>query len=92
MSNVKYLSDSFSEFRVSRKPLEFHLRGVQQTQTGYGSRLTSQYMVSLIRCGRRVTYRVYYTCYSNVASHWVTIAGKRYYLRDGDLDSCERTY
>jgi hypothetical protein len=47
-------------------PLEWQKLGLQQTRSGYGSKLTTEYMIHF--CGRM--RRVYATCFSNVASHW----------------------
>lgn len=59
---------------VKHDPLWWHDQGLHQTATGYGSKLTSPYKVRFL--GR--WYRVYYTCYSNVASHWIVARGEKY--------------
>jgi len=57
-------------------PLWWHEQGLQQTTTGYGSKLTTPWMVE--HNGRR--YRVYATCWSNAASHWIQTKSKKLYL------------
>lgn len=55
---------------------EWMRRGLQQTATGYGRRLNTGRKISY--CGR--AYRLYATCFSNVASIWFTVRGKRIYV------------
>ena len=55
-------------------PLEWQKRGLRQTATGYGSKLTTHYKVPFN--GKQ--YRVYATCFSNCATLWFTVNGKRY--------------
>lgn len=87
---VKYLED-FQLFRSTPKgarmtPWGLWLPG--QNQYGYGSKITTDLM--LIHKGRK--YRVYGICWSNSASHYVTIKGERYFLptvfSDEVLDKC----
>jgi len=59
------------------KPLWWHEQGLTQTATGYGRKLTTRHQA--LYNGR--WYRVYATCLSNVASHWIMSKGKRLYLR-----------
>jgi len=54
-----------------------------QAPGGYGSRITTDRV--LVYPGSNRKYRVYATCYSNVASHWITKGGARLYLRDCDI-------
>lgn len=58
-------------------PLVWQERGLQQTASGYGAKLTTQHKISYN--GR--LYRIYATCYSNVASHWFTANKQRIYIR-----------
>jgi len=44
---------------------------------GYGSKITTIYKVPFN--GR--LYRVYATCFSNVASHWILSKGKKLFIR-----------
>lgn len=61
---------------VKHDPLWWQEQGLQETATGYGSKLTSPYKVFFL--GR--WYRVYYTCHSNVASHWIKAQGETYFF------------
>lgn len=53
------------------KPLAWQLKGLQQTSTGYGSKLTSRYMIMFE--GR--LRRLYVTCFSNSSTHWFMLRG-----------------
>jgi len=57
-------------------PLDWMKRGLQETSSGYGGKLTSAYKVSF--CGK--LYRLYSTCYSNLASHWFTVKGEKIFV------------
>lgn len=78
MERVNYLGDiKGDEFTIfTAAAPKFYSR------TGYGSKIPTQYMV---RFGGR-EYRVYAICFSNCASHYITIKGVRYYLHDYDMD------
>ena len=58
------------------KPLWWHLKGLTQTATGYGRKLTTPWKVK--HNGR--LYRVYATCYSNAATHYILPGGEPLYL------------
>ena len=58
------------------KELWWHKKGLTQTTTGYGNKLTTRHMIRY----KNRNYRVYAICHSNCASHYVTIKGRRYYL------------
>ncbi len=58
-------------------PLAFHLAGLMQTATGYGSKLITDYK---IRHNNRL-YRVYACCYSNVSTFYICVKGKSVPLR-----------
>lgn len=73
---VDYLE---GDYQLIDKPLAWQLRGLQETATGYGAKLTSGRVVRLADGRER---RVYVTCYSNNCSAWITLGGKRLYLRD----------
>lgn len=79
---VQYLSDYVSTpyTRVDR-PLWWHEQGLQQTASGYGSKLTSRYCVQLAD-GR--VRRIYVTRYGNAGSAWIMLDGKRFHLHDTD--------
>lgn len=70
-----YFADS-TENSLFVNELAWQKRGLQQTSTGYGSKLTSRYMINFEGKLRRI----YQTCYSNVASSWFTYQGKRIYV------------
>lgn len=57
-------------------PLAWQKLGLQQTATGYGSKLVTEWMISY--CGK--LYRVYATCYSNAASHWFVAKGRKIFI------------
>tara|TARA_R110002020_G_scaffold308903_1_gene524475 strand:+ start:456 stop:731 length:276 start_codon:yes stop_codon:yes gene_type:complete len=57
-------------------PLWWHKRGLQQTASGYGLKLTTRYKV---RHNGRL-WRVYATCISNAASHWILVKGQKLHL------------
>jgi len=65
------------EYMIQEKPLWFHKLGLMQTATGYGSKLRSSKMVKIQNRMRRI----YYICWSNVATHYVIVRGKKYILR-----------
>jgi hypothetical protein len=48
--------------------------GLQETVSGYGKKLTSPYKVHFLGRWRRV----YYTCFSNTATHYVIVKGEKY--------------
>lgn len=51
-------------------------RGLQETASGYGRRLNTGRKISFN--GRE--YRLYATCYSNVASVWFTVKGRKIFV------------
>lgn len=77
-SPIEYLDDRYPGYELRDRPLPWQLRGLQQTASGYGARLTSGYMARLPDGRMR---RVYVTQFSNAGSAWVTVDGRRYYLR-----------
>lgn len=58
------------------KPLDWQKRGLQESRTGYGAKLTSAYMVQF----NFKLYRIYHTCYGNSSSAWFKAAGKRIHV------------
>lgn len=58
-------------------PLWYHKKGIMQTATGYGPKLTT---VNKIRHNGR-QYRVYASCFSNVASLYILTKQGKLYLR-----------
>ncbi len=59
------------------KPLWFHKRGLMQTATGYGSKLSTPYMV---RHNNR-NKRVYCSCFSNCGTLYIMSMGKKLIIR-----------
>ena len=70
-------------YSVTIKQLWWQKQGLQQTATGYGSKLTTEYMLHLPE--RKQPYRVYAVCWSNAASFYILKAGNRLFLRDWEL-------
>lgn len=62
-------------FTAHSKPLDWQNRGLQQTASGYGRKLTTSIVVRLE--GEKKTRRVYCTCYSNSGSLWIVLNGRR---------------
>ena len=54
------------------KPLDWQLKGLQETASGFGGKLTTRYMINYK--GR--LRRVYSCCYSNNGTLYVKIKGK----------------
>lgn len=71
---MKYIEDATVEYH----PLPWHEAGLSQTATGYGLKLTTPYKA---RYKGRL-YRVYSTCVSNAASHWIVSKGQKIHLRN----------
>jgi hypothetical protein len=61
------------------RQLWYHKRGLQQTASGYGSKLTTHYMIKL----NNRLYRVYCMIYSNSGTLYIISKGVRYIL---DID------
>jgi hypothetical protein len=59
-------------------PLWWHLKGLSQTASGYGSKLTTPYKVE--HEGRM--YRVYCVCWSNAGTLYILPKGERLYIAD----------
>jgi hypothetical protein len=78
--DIKYLEIEIAE--VLDRPLWWHLQGLQQTASGYGSKLTSSRCVRLAD-GR--VRRVYITCWSNSGSAWILLDGERQYIPSSHL-------
>ena len=57
-------------------PLWWHDKGLSQTASGYGRKLTTRYKI--VYQGR--PYRIYATCCSNVASHYIVVKGQKLFL------------
>lgn len=59
---------------ISRRPLAWQAAGRQQTATGYGRKLATQYVIQ--RPGSLHWRRVYLTLYSNSGTCWIRVGGK----------------
>ena len=74
------------DFRVVRKPVKttpigggaWGYRHPGQNEMGYGRKISTDYMVMI---GKKY-YRVYATCFSNCASHWIMVGKRVYHLFD----------
>jgi hypothetical protein len=71
-------------YTVTIKQLWWQKQGLQQTATGYGGKLTTEYTITLPDMPR--PYRVYAICYSNCASFYILRGGKMLFLRDYELE------
>ena len=58
-------------------PLDWQVKGLQQTVSGYGAKLTTHYKV---KHNNRMK-RVYITIYSNIGSLFIMVKGEREYIR-----------
>jgi len=74
-NNKIYLGGPHHNFLVL-KELPWQKRGLQQTASGYGMKLTNPYMIHFEGKLRRI----YTTCFSNVGSNWFIYKGKRIYV------------
>ena len=76
MNDIKYITATSDDFVKS--PLDWQLAGLWQTATGYGRKITTIWKIP--HNGR--LYRVYATCFSNCASHWIMSKGEQLHVRD----------
>lgn len=67
---------NYCEREFSYHPLWWQEKGLRQTASGYGRKLTTPYKVDYMGKKRRV----YARCISNVSSLYVIIRGKSYFL------------
>jgi hypothetical protein len=67
---------------VSRRGFLGSLPG--QGDDGYGRKITTE--IKLKFAGESRAYRVYSTCFSNAASHWIIRKGVKLWLRDHSQD------
>ena len=73
---------------VDVKPLWWAAAGLQQTASGYGSKLVTRYRVRYIGDdGRPRWYRVYACIWSNVGTTYIIVSGRRTAL---DIDTRHR--
>ena len=71
---VKYVEDNY---HVDHKVSPCQPRG--QGSDGYGRKIATHHMLRLDNRGP--WRRVYATCCSNVASHWITVGDEVYYWK-----------
>jgi hypothetical protein len=71
-------------YTVTIEQLWWQNQGLQQTATGYGRKLTTEYMLHLPDSKR--PYRVYAVCFSNCASFYILRRGERLFLHDYELE------
>ena len=57
-------------------PLDWQMRGLQQTATGYGRKLTTPNKINF----EGKLYRIYLTQYSNVGSAWFLVRGRKIFV------------
>lgn len=57
-------------------PLDWQKRGLQQTSSGYGRKLTSRYKINF----EGKLYRLYVTIYSNAGSTWFRVRGRKIFV------------
>jgi hypothetical protein len=81
VADVKDLDSDFPRIYLDTSelqdaPLWWHEKGLSQTASGYGRKLTTSHKISY----NGKLYRIYATCISNVASLWFTVKGKRIYV------------
>ena len=81
MSSVQYLEDHFANYTVNIEPPK---RLPRVRLDGYGHKIPTSYVVNFSQPKKRC--RVYATCWSNVASYWVTRNGKAYHLQSWDFE------
>ena len=67
------------EYSIEDRPLWWHLKGLSQTASGYGKKLTSSRVLRLAD-GR--VRRVYVTIYSNAGTAWIVLDGQRRIIRE----------
>lgn len=80
---IQYADEAVGSYTLHRSPVP--RRGFLQLlpgqgEDGYGRKIRTDLVLRF--AGESRTYRVYATCFSNAASHWVTRKGVRLWLRD----------
>ena len=83
MTTVEYASN----YEAKRVPVT--MRGYcapGQSQTGYGLKISTDYMIRFFDRSPLRWRRIYASCISNVASYWVIREGKKLFLSDCNLE------
>lgn len=83
-SRVRYAQE-LGAYHLYRKPVKRRVAGFQELMPGqgvdgYGAKMTTDLV--LVFEHDQIIRRVYATCYSNAASHWVTVDGGKFFLHD----------
>ncbi len=92
---VKYLTQLFPDAEFMWKPPKAKIKTAWgtwypgQSLEGYGAKIVTDYMVKVPALSNR-PLRVYATCFSNCASHWVLVKGEKYHLSDFDIPESVR--
>lgn len=75
---IKYTSATMDDAR--KAPTPAHLAGCfpGTNVTGYGAKITTIWKIPHLNR----LYRVYATCFSNCASHWIFANGEKLHVRD----------
>jgi hypothetical protein len=78
---ITYADDAVGSYTLHRRPVQ---RGKMQLlpgqgQDGYGEKITTDIMLKFSGDTREL--RVYATCFSNAASHWIVYKGTKLWLR-----------
>ena len=76
---LTYLFDLDPAATIFDRPLEWQRRGLQQTASGYGRKLTSTRCVRLSD-GR--VRRIYVTIYSNIGTAWINLNSQSFVIVD----------
>ena len=76
---VKYLDDLIEIKKESfvEKPLWYHKKGLMQTSTGYGRKLTTRKMIKI---GKRL-HRIYCSIFSNSGVCYIIYKKEEYILK-----------
>ncbi len=87
MGDLKQARDRIIRYKETESvlvpmPLAWQLKGLQQTATGYGSKLTTIYKTAYN--GRM--YRVYAVCWSNASTFYILPGGVPLYLAGSNVN------
>jgi hypothetical protein len=79
---IEYADDVFGPYKLYDVPIKTGPNGQRpgQDQMGYGARITSDIVLVFDRAPKK-KFRVYCTCWSNAASHWVMLDRRKLHLR-----------
>jgi hypothetical protein len=78
--NIQYVDYKAED--IVTKLLPWQQQGLQETATGYGSKLTT---TKMLRINNKL-YRIYCICYSNSGSCYIIKNGVRLFVRDYPTD------